>query len=244
MREDFGERHAKVQAALFEYLKWLEIRPDMEIDKESSLPRVEWSSFDSINKQHITKDEEIAEKYIVRLAGLLAHLRGVAVTWQTAGTQGSDYGYTQAIIEDPSRAVIQLRNLARGHALLHGRNFITKQDIPIVVKTVLSTGLVERVSMFDLLLREGGTLTTNQVTAFLNVTANTAKRTMVELVALNLVDTNESAEGTPHNEQKKIYLKDEFKWFTTDEFKELRGDFVPEANNDEMNGGDSGDESD
>jgi len=239
LREDFGEKRAKVEAALFQYLKWLEIRPDMEIDKGSSLPKVEWASYHSSSNENSNnvKDEEIAEKYIVRLAKLLARLRGVALTWETQGSQGSEYSYTQPIIEDPSRAATQLQNLARGHALLHGRNYITKEDIPIVVKTVLSTGVVERVSIFDKLLREEGTLSTSDIVAFLNVSANTAKRTMVELVVLGLVNTNESNEGTPYNEQKKIYLKDEFKWFTTNEFKKLREDFVPEDNHDEMNRG-------
>lgn len=242
LREDFGEKRAKVQAALFQYLKWLEIRPDMEIDKESSLPKVKWASYRhspvTATAIHDIRDEEIAELYIVKLAKLLAHLRGVALTWETQGSQGSEYSYTQPIIEDPSRAATQLQNLSRGHALLHGRNYITREDIPIVIKTVLSTGVVERVSIFDKLLREGGTLTTSQITAFLNVSANTAKRTMVELVVLGLVTTNESNEGTPYNKEKKIYLKEEFNWFLSKEFKELREGFVPADNHEEMNGED------
>ena len=87
--------------------------------------------------------------YILRLADLLAPLRGVAQTWETRGTQGSDYSYTIPIVEHTSRAETQLYNLARGHALSNGRNFVTLDDISIVIKVVLSTGPVERVSVLD-----------------------------------------------------------------------------------------------
>jgi hypothetical protein len=47
-------------------------------------------------------------------------LRAIVFTWETKDTQGSEYAYAMAIIEDPSRAITQLRNLARGHALSKG----------------------------------------------------------------------------------------------------------------------------
>ena len=37
----------------------------------------------------------------------------------------------------------QLYNLARGHALSQGRNYIIKDDISLVIKVVLSTGSIE-----------------------------------------------------------------------------------------------------
>jgi len=49
-----------------------------------------------------------------------------------------------AIIEDPSRAITQLRNLARGHALSKGRNYIKVEDIPMLIKVVLSTCSIEK----------------------------------------------------------------------------------------------------
>jgi hypothetical protein len=93
--KDFSKKEREVQSALFDYLKWLEIRPDMEVDKESSLPKIKWD---------YSKDEIKAKEYILHLADLLAPLRGVSQTWETKGTQGSDYGYTIPIIEDTARA--------------------------------------------------------------------------------------------------------------------------------------------
>ena len=70
---------------------------------------------------------------------------------------------TTPIIEEPDRAITQLRNLARGHALSKGRNYITVDDIPLLIKVVLSTASIERVTIFDLLIKANGTLTTTVI---------------------------------------------------------------------------------
>jgi hypothetical protein len=240
LRQNFGAKEQKIQSALFDYLKWLEIRPDMQIDNESGLPKIEWDT---------AKDDVDSLKKIIKLADLLGPLRGVAQTWETRGTQGSDYGYTIPIIEDPTRATIQLYNLARGHALSQGRNYVTKDDLSIVVKTVLSTGPVERVRILDKLLvatTDGEYLTAVQLSASLNISKPTALRTMTELTILELVDVV-PALGTEENEEhteveRKIRLKDTFGWFKSDEFKQLRKEFVPADNTEDMEGGEGKDD--
>src|SRR5207237_2482325 len=134
---------------------------------------------------------------------LLAKLRGVVPTWETKDTQGSEYAYSIATIEDSSRAITQLKNLAKGHGLSQGRNHITLQDIPLIVQVVLSTASLERVTIFDLLISNKGTLTTSQITASLNTTNPTARRTMTELKALGLVDMD-GDRGEADNSEKAI----------------------------------------
>jgi hypothetical protein len=153
----------------------------------------------------------------------------VAQTWETKGTEGSDYAYSVSQPEDPSRAMTVLYNLARGHALLTGRNYITKeQDIPIVIKTVLSTAQIERVSLFSLLIANKGKITTPPVTEFLNVSKPTALRTMSEFRAIGLVEEEKiSVNG---NKIKQIVLDPKFSWFLSDEFAKLRDDFTPTDN--------------
>jgi len=74
-------------------------------------------------------------------------------------TQGSDYGYGIAIVEEPNRAITQLRNLARGHALSQGRDYITiEDDIPILIKVVMSNASIERSLIFDILIANDGVL--------------------------------------------------------------------------------------
>jgi hypothetical protein len=204
----------------------------MQIDRESGLPKIEWDA---------AKDDEESLKKIIKLADLLGPLRGVAQTWETRGTQGSDYGYTIPIIEDPTRATTQLYNLARGHALYQGRNYVTKDDLSIVVKTVLSTGPVERVRVLDrLLVADSGVgyLTAVQLSTSLNISKPTAHRTMTELTILELVDAY-PALGTEDNVEhmgveRKIRLKNKFEWFRSEEFKQLREEFVPTDNTKDM----------
>lgn len=39
---DFGDKLARIRAALFDYLQWFESCPDMELDKESGLQKMTW----------------------------------------------------------------------------------------------------------------------------------------------------------------------------------------------------------
>ena len=210
--DDFEAKIKEIRDALFEYLKYFEICPHAAV--ENGLPKISWND---------TEDQEAAETQIIKLGQLLARLRGVVSTWETYDTQGSDYSYSIPTIEEPGRAITQLRNLARGHALSKGRNHITSEDIPIVIKVVLSTASIERATIFGVLIAAKGTLTTSQITASLNITAHTAHRTMTELSALGLGDISSLTEQP--NSEKKIILKPGFSWFLSEEFQKLRESF-------------------
>ena len=93
----------------------------------------------------------------------MASLRAIVPTWETKDTQGSKYAYGLANIEDPSRAITQLSNLARGHALSQGRDYIILADIPIIANVVLSTASIERVTIFQLLISNNGSISTQQI---------------------------------------------------------------------------------
>lgn len=143
--DDFADKISKIHDALFDYLKWFELCPNATIEQSSGLPKVEWSDG---NTTDTFRDDPESLMFIVRLGMLLAHLRGSVPTWDTSHSQGSEYAYTIATIEEPHRAITQLRNMTRGHALSQGRNYITKEDTPIVIKVVLSTASIERVTIF------------------------------------------------------------------------------------------------
>lgn len=213
---NFNYSKKQVEDALLDYLKWFSYCPVGEL--ELNMLKI---------KCEISKDDDHSLKAIIRLGELLARLRGFAQTWETHGTQGSDYAYATPIIENPGRAIINLRNLATGHALSMGRFSITQEDIPIVIRTALSTAPVERVKIFDLLLNNNGKLTTSEIEMNLNVSGPTASRTMTELKVLGLVDMKKENENH-YNSTQLITLKKEFEWFLSDEFKRLKGGFVPE----------------
>jgi predicted transcriptional regulator len=209
---DFARKMSAVRMALFEYLEYFELNPDIVKEECNPVSKIE------IDRN---KDDELADYIIIRLGMLLAHLRAVVPTWDTSGTQGSEYGYTFANIEDPSRAITQLRNLAWGHALSTGRNHFTMEDIPLVIHTALSTASMSRVRIFEFLISNKGTVTTDQIVEFLNISRPTALRTMTELKATELVDMVDQEPGV-YNSVKEIRLRNQFNWFLSDEFKELK----------------------
>jgi hypothetical protein len=117
--------------------------------------------------------------------------------------------------------LLLIATIARGHAFSQGRDYITiEDDMPPLIKVVLSTASIERSSIFDILISNDGILNTSQICEYLNTTPPTALRTMTELKAVGLVDM---FEGTGyHNTETKVSLKPEFNWFLTSRFKELR----------------------
>ena len=71
-------------------------------------------------------------------------------------------------------------------------------DVPLVVKMVLSTASIERVTIFDLLDQRAnkGKMTTSQIANSLNISNHTDHRTMTELKALGLVDMKKESDVT------------------------------------------------
>jgi predicted transcriptional regulator len=129
----------------------------------------------------------------------------------------------------------QLVNVARGHALLKGRNYVSKEDVPMIVKVVLSTAPIERITIFDILLAHNGVLNVNQITQSLDVSEKTAQRTMLELRILGLVSMEKLSVVCSDGITRlafQIRLKDEFNRFLTEEFKKLREGFKPDSNSD------------
>jgi hypothetical protein len=211
--DDFIFKTKIIEIALIDYLDWFEKCPEPLETKENDIAKIKWN---------FEKDDKETKRFIVKLGMLLAHLRGVVPTWETRDSQGVDYAYTFATIEDPERAIHQLRNLARGHALSQGRNYITINDLSLVIQVVFSTASKERVTIFDLLLNFGGELTTKQIVDYLRTSANTAKRTMAELKAIGLVAMEEIQGEHGGEPQKKMILDDKFYWFISDEFRNLK----------------------
>jgi hypothetical protein len=148
------------------------------------------------------------------MADLLSYLRCVAQVWETS--EGSDYDYRKSEREVPRRAITCLKNLAKGHGMLTGRNSITLEDIPMIIKTALDTASIERVSMFSLLIANNGILTTDQVLESLNVSKPTALKTMAEFEAIGLVTSEEFNDGGVGRPSKRIVLNPRFNWFLSD----------------------------
>jgi hypothetical protein len=203
-----------IEQLLIEYLKWFEASPIMK-DKHG-LPKVIWDD---------DKNDMNAIKYIAKLADLIGPLRGVAEVQDTEDSFGSSYAYSNKIIEEPWRANQQLYNLARGHALITGRNYITMDDVPLLIKVVLSTAPIARVAVFDLLLGYGGTLKTAQIKEALGINPQTVHKTMYEFELLELADVKKDGDFT--NSPLEMTLKSKYKWCLGRRFRQLREGFAP-----------------
>ena len=234
-RDDFNMNYQTIEAALFDYLKWFEIGPTLLLRTPDSphLVKMHWDG---------CRDELDAMQCIVNLAILLGHLRREGRAYipdrvvMSGDEEDEGYSYFTGDMEDVQRTATVLKNLARGHALITGRNYVTLEDIPIVVKTVLSTARVERVKAFITLLDNNGWITKIQLANQLHVSPSTAYRFMTELKAIGLVDVEVTnrIEYTQNNNPSMVKVmtlkKDKFKWFLSDEFKKLREDFTPVDN--------------
>jgi hypothetical protein len=231
----FNEKMMEIEKLLLDYLNWFEICP-LSIGLQN-LAKIEWDK---------TKDDRNTIKIIAELAILLAYLRGDVFVSKSDDYmqpienhennqqyQPKEFIHGIPKIEDSRRAMQQLYNLARGHALSYGRNFIRIEDIGIILKVVLSTGSIERVLILDLLIANNGSLTTSQITTAMRISNNTAKRTMTEFKGLELVDMDRV--GDASNSEYKITLKPKFNWFLTEEFKNIREDFKPTDNKEFLN---------
>jgi hypothetical protein len=218
IKGDYSKKIEKIRSKLNDYLEWFDLKPfDYDVN---------------IINNNNTIDEKVLLR-IIRLAILLRHLRGNVPVWETKDSQGSDYAYTFPSLEDPNRAMTQLRNLARGHALSQGRNNVTMQDIPLLIKVVLSTASKERVILFDHLLENRGKLDTISIKDHLIIAKKTALKTMTELTILGVTDRLDMENDNNDSSSKafQIQLKQEFNWFLSDEFKQLRENFGKEYYN-------------
>jgi hypothetical protein len=198
---EFNIRNQQIKIVLYDYLKWLDVGYDL---------------FKSDLAWDHKKNDESALRYIVEAADLLSYLRCVAKVWETHDTQGSEYAYSVSQREVPRRAITALTNLAKGHALLEGRNYITLDDIALLLKTAMDTAQIERVSMFSLLLAHGGVLTATQVMESLNISRPTAHRTMAEFKAIGLTREEEYHEPGQNNISERMILNPRFNWFLSD----------------------------
>ncbi len=128
-------------------------------------------------------------KAISRWATLLAKLRGVVSVTQEHARDGEEFvSYSPPNVEAPHRAAAVLYNLARGRALLWGRQQLAGEDVALVKHVALSSAPAERGILLRALLETPAGLTTAAATATLKVTAPTARKFMRTLALLDIAE--------------------------------------------------------
>lgn len=248
--DNFSKKLQEVENVLYDYLITLEAAPDGENTRISSdgITKIKWNN-------NTNDEQEDALVWMTKLSRLLAHLRGSVYlsetkpyrvknkdneqkdTGNSSETKASAISYVEEldydngipIIEKPTRAVTLLRNLAIGHAFSQGRDSISSKDLPMIIRVVLSTTMIGRSKVFELLIEMNGELSTSTICRELGVSPPTAKRAMRELQALKLVVISSGYNSA----ELKITLTEKFAWIKTSEFKEL---WEKSAYNSENNG--------
>lgn len=161
---------------------------------------------------------------IARLAKILARLRSSINVWEEA-SGNKKYNHTQPITEMPDRLNQLLYNLARGHALVCGRENINGADLKIAIRIALDSAPPNRAKIFKQLIKTDGQLSTKEAMEKLECSRPTALKLMQELAILKIVDTDgnmedesETCGGRP---EQRIVLKEKYQWFISDECKKL-----------------------
>jgi hypothetical protein len=225
--------------------------------------KIESSTRRVITQWDKSKDEDSALDMIAELALLLAKLRGNTYAYESKSTGAKlgaadddgnndggsnddiassasysyEYNFEQPIIENATRANQVLYHIAKAHAFeLDGRNYVTMQDIPIVIKIALSSANHNRVSVLKAMITEvtradnGGQLEhkkqfyVNDLVNSASISKATARRIMKELQVLEIVRIDKAV-TTSRNYSYYIELLPDFNWLLEYRFQNLIKDF-------------------
>jgi hypothetical protein len=109
-----------------------------------------------------------------------------------------NYDYTPPKPEQPRRAYAVLRNIARGHAIVHGRQQLSPEDLPLVARVTVSTMPSKCALVFPLVV-EHKEVTVSQVQAALGVRHHaTARKVMEDLGGRGVMEYVEGDPGRPY----------------------------------------------
>lgn len=169
------------------------------------------------------EDPEEVLRRIIQLTLLLVRLRGKVNVSVKEEYDGEKTYYSTPTIEHADRAREALYNLAKGHAIIKGKRQVTIADLPVVIEVTLSSAPYDRVNAFKYLLKKEGEATTAALMRDLKCSRRTAIRSMKTLEILELVDLEKNPIETEFGTRTgyTMRLKDEFKWFTSKEFRKL-----------------------
>jgi hypothetical protein len=142
-------------------------------------------------------DPESVRRWIARLARLLVAIRSEPTRESDPSIDGPEF--IPGKPETPYRAHAVLRNLARGHSLVHGRRQLAADDLPAVARVVASSIPTKLRSVFAALARAGGApLTVAQVQAALHVRhPQTARCVMEDFAPRGVAEYVEAGQGKP-----------------------------------------------
>jgi hypothetical protein len=163
-------------------------------------------------------EEEL--RMIVKLATLLSMLRGVIPNRRE--DKNGEFQYLEPCLEDPRRATALMLNIARGRAILYGRNQINMDDIPILIDITLSSCTEERGKLFRAILEAPGHyLRTSAVEKALKCGRNAALNVMEDFNLLGIAEYIPDKTHQPGRPEKGLQFTAEVEILVGCDFFEL-----------------------
>lgn len=157
------------------------------------------------------------KEWIGQCAMLLAKMRSEPSRVITSSNKEEEY--TQGSSEAPYRAYAVLYNLARGHALVHERTYLTWEDLPLVAQVTVSTMPPPCGRIFEALVgKEDGQLSRAEVQAVLQVaSSDTAITVMRDLHRFGVFDYIENGQGSA----SYLQFHKDWVWCGSEEFQSI-----------------------
>jgi hypothetical protein len=184
----------------------------------TELVKTLWSKYPEGIIWDVTNDNQELREQIGKIAKTLAKLRATLNVWKELGSNGESYEHTQPIEEHPDRINQLLYNLARGHAVVCGREQISVEDIDMVLRVALDSGKPVRAQLFKSLIKNNGTIKTSVVKELLKCSTNTALKAMEEMRLLGLVSADDDLSNAERigRPETSVELVPEFRWLLKD----------------------------
>jgi hypothetical protein len=162
----------------------------------------------------LSRDESEARFWLARCSTLLAAMRSVPTEERD---EHNHRVYRPSAPEAPYRALAVLSNVARGHALVHGRDRVTAEDIPLMVR-VTSSSMPRDPALLLRGLVEHGALTVDQAKTILGTKhPETARDRMRYMHALGVAEFDEPG----FTRAAHLVLAPDWKWCAEPDFQAL-----------------------
>ncbi len=156
------------------------------------------------------------KEWIARFAKVLAAMRSEPV--READPDRAAPGFVPPKREQPRRAYAILCNLARGHALVHGRSHLSLDDLPLVARVTVCSMPTECARVFEAAVKKGEPLAVADVQAALGVKhPETARKVMKDLDQRGVMEYTEEGLGKP----ALLRFRPEWDWCSSREFRAL-----------------------
>ena len=172
-------------------------------EKHGRVRSVEWDA---------SRDPEDVNRWITRLAMALVAMRS------EPPKEGLG-GYCATKPEQPYRAQAVLFNLARGHALVHGRRQLTVDDLPLAAHVAVSSMPLPGAQVFRGLVQEGRPLSVAQVQALIGARhPDTARKVMENLDGRRVMAFEERGIGKA---AELCFREPDWAWCGSPEFRDI-----------------------